>query len=80
MSDKIGLQNATAASQGTDKEDQKSFVNEGKHIAEESLRDAEKILGDTVKQVTALARKHPLEAMVIGFGVGCLVGLVLARR
>lgn len=80
MRDKRNLPLEPGVSLESEGEDQKSFVEKGKQIASDSLVDAEKIYSDTLKQVTDLARKHPLESIAIGFGVGCLVGLVLARR
>lgn len=80
MHDRENLQNETATSRDSEKEDQPSLIEKGRLLAADSLTDAEKIYGDSMRQVTALVRKHPLEAMAIGFGVGCLVGLVLARR
>jgi ElaB/YqjD/DUF883 family membrane-anchored ribosome-binding protein len=32
------------------------------------------------EDLTALIRNNPIPALFIGFGVGCLVGLVLSRR
>lgn len=80
MHDKRNVQTEAADSHAPGEENQRSFANDGKQFAAESLKDAEKLYGDTMKQVIALARKHPLETLAIGFGVGCLVGLVLARR
>ena len=80
MQIEINSEDGPTTSHTAEANDQRSYVEEGKKIAMDSLNDAKKIYGDTIEQVTDLVRKHPLEAMAIGFGVGCLAGLVLARR
>jgi hypothetical protein len=80
MRDKKTIEDGTAVSQAQENDAQPSFVGEGGRIASDLLTDGERIFGDAIKQVATLARKHPLEAVGIGFGVGCLVGLVLGRR
>ncbi len=56
------------------------LIDKGRQIAAESLESAEELYGDLVKKTTKLVRKHPLEALAVTFGVGCLVGLIITRR
>ena len=37
-------------------------------------------LEDMGKDATALIRQHPIPSVLIGFGVGCLLGMALSRR
>jgi len=37
-------------------------------------------LSDMVTDFESVIRRHPLQALCIGFGVGCLIGLALRRR
>ena len=80
MQAKSSFESDSDASFAAEQNEQRSLVDEGKRLAEESLKDAGKIYSETINQVSDLVRKHPLEALMIGFGVGCLVGLALTRR
>ena len=35
---------------------------------------------DITRDVAGLVRRYPLQSLLVGFGVGCLVGLALSRR
>lgn len=37
-------------------------------------------LSDMAEEVTALVRRYPLQSVLVGIGVGCLVGVALSRR
>jgi len=37
-------------------------------------------LADMSKEVTQMVRKHPLPSLLMGFGLGCLLGMTLSRR
>ncbi len=80
MSDKTNIENGAGASYASDSEAKRPLFAESSRIAADTITDAEKVFGDAVKQVANLARKHPIEAVAVGFGVGCLVGLLLGRR
>jgi ElaB/YqjD/DUF883 family membrane-anchored ribosome-binding protein len=45
----------------------------GRYLEEHSLDD----MG---KDATALIRQHPIPTVLIGFGVGCILGMALSRR
>lgn len=40
----------------------------------------EQQFADMAEDLAAIVRSHPLQSLMIGFGVGCLVGMVLKRR
>ena len=63
-----------------DEESASELLDKGRQIAGETLDTAEALYGDAVKKATKLVRKHPLEAMAVTFGLGCLVGLIITRR
>jgi ElaB/YqjD/DUF883 family membrane-anchored ribosome-binding protein len=48
--------------------------------AEEVMDHAQDVVSEQIHQGKRLVKKHPLEAMLIGFGVGCLVGVCLTRK
>jgi len=37
-------------------------------------------LSDMTEELASLVRRHPMQSVLLGFGVGCLVGMTLARR
>ncbi len=37
-------------------------------------------LGDMGQDVTDVVRRHPLPSILIGFGLGCLIGMTMSRR
>ena len=41
--------------------------------------DTQRIVGGAVDKTTSQIRKHPVQAVLIGFGAGCLVGLLVRR-
>lgn len=63
-----------------DDETSSDLMDKGRQIASDSLEEAEELYEEVVKKATKLVRKHPLEAMAVTFGVGCLVGLLITRR
>lgn len=61
-------------------EDMDDMVEKGKKAVTDTVKSVEEQYGEIIEQVTTLVRKHPIEALAIGFGAGCLVGLLLTRR
>jgi len=57
-----------------------SYVDKGREAVMEGAKSAEEAYTEAVAQVSKLVRKHPMEALAIGFGVGCVVGLLISRR
>ena len=51
-----------------------------KETADQVLNGANDVFGNALKKGAELIKKHPVESMVAGFGIGCLVGLLLQRR
>ncbi len=49
-------------------------------ISTESMESAEEMLAEAIDKTTKLVRKHPMEAIAVTFGVGCLVGILISRR
>jgi len=37
-------------------------------------------LEDMGQDITKLVRQHPMQSLLLGFGVGCLMGMALSRR
>jgi len=37
-------------------------------------------LNDLVEEVNSLVRRYPLQSVLVGLGVGCLVGMAVSRR
>lgn len=48
--------------------------------ATQALEGAGNVLGDALKKGAKLVQEHPVESMIAGFGVGCLVGALMLRR
>ncbi len=67
-------------SEAADNDGTSELLDKGRKIASDSLKTAEELYGDALKEATKLVRKHPLEAMAVTFGIGCLVGLIITRR
>ena len=44
-----------------------------------AFHDVEKATEDTFDETTALIRKHPVQSVLIGFGVGCLCGFIVRK-
>ncbi len=55
-------------------------VDEGLSHAGEWVEEAESRLGKAAKKVSAAIKKHPFEAIAIGFGLGALIAAVLKPR
>lgn len=45
----------------------------GRYLEEHSVEDM-------TKDVATLVRRYPLQSILVGFGVGCLVGVALSKR
>jgi hypothetical protein len=80
MSANQNVENESTQSQRPVDGDDASPFDFAKNFSPESISEIEKVFGEKVKQLGQLVRKHPVEAMAIGFGVGCLVGLLVSRR
>lgn len=48
--------------------------------AEDAIDQAQDIFSEQLHQGKRFFKKHPIESMLIGFGVGCLVGICLTRK
>ena len=46
----------------------------------EALASAEELYAEAIDKATKLVRKHPIEAIAVTFGVGCLMGILVSRR
>lgn len=42
-----------------------------------AYRDTERAAENAVESATRLIKKHPIQSVLIGFGVGCLAGFAL---
>jgi len=47
---------------------------------DEALASAEELYSEAIDKATKLVRKHPIEAIAVTFGVGCLLGALISRR
>ena len=55
-------------------------VEQAKDKAWEAASAASERVGDLGQEVTALIRRHPVPALLMGVGVGYLLGVTLSRR
>jgi len=80
MSEKDDTEKKSRSHHKAAPEEAEDLLDQGLKAVTDTFHSAEAVYGDALKQVSQLVRKHPLEALAVGFGVGCLVGLALTRR
>lgn len=51
-----------------------------KSLATDVFENAGEAVGSALKKGAKIVQEHPVESMLAGFGLGCLVGALLLRR
>lgn len=58
----------------------KDVAEKTKQVATDVTDKAGEYLSDASKEVNTVLRKYPLQSLLAGFGLGCLVGVLVGRK